>query len=178
MAIIGVIGLQGSGKTSFAVQYGRKFQMIDGQVYSNMNIQGFKNIRDYAEIPFNRKLKLLIIDEAMFSLDSRSFSSKDNKIFSRFLAYLRKINTQLIWITHFPNLIDSRLRSQTDYYVLCKKHKNQTRFIVINAFTLEQYSYKILRSPEFFKFCNYNTFDMPDIISTKKLLTLEEFNRI
>ncbi|MCG8528701.1 MAG: ATP-binding protein [Opitutales bacterium] len=178
MSIVGVIGLQGSGKTSFAVQYGRKFNSVNGQVYTNMNIHGFTEIRDFGEIPFTRDMKLLIIDEAMFSLDSRSFSSKDNKIFSRFLAYLRKINTQLMWITHFPNLIDSRLRLQTSLFILCKKYRNKTLFNVINAFTLDQYSYSINRSEDFFNYCNYNSFEMPNILSTKKLLTLEEFNKV
>jgi GTPase SAR1 family protein len=174
--IIGVVGLQGSGKSSFIVQFARKFQKLGVNIYSNMNVEGFTLIKDYADVPFDNTLKYLVIDEAMFSLDSRSFSSKDNKVFSRFLAYLRKINCGLIWATHFVDLIDVRLRQQTSLYVVMKKESNNSSFIMLDPFTFDTYRYHIPRTKEFFDFCNYNTYDMPTIIKTDKLLTLKQFN--
>lgn len=76
---LGVFGPQGSGKTTIAMLFARHFQSMDEniKIYTNINAEG-KNlvtIEDLAEIPFqNNQPKIFILDEAMFSIDSRNLS--------------------------------------------------------------------------------------------------------
>ncbi len=174
--IYGVVGLQGAGKTSFLVYIGRQFQRLGADVYTNMSVEDFVHIRDFSEIPFDRKFKILLIDEAMFSFDSRSFGSKDNKIFSRFLAYLRKQNTGLIWATHFLGLVDVRLRMQTEiYYMVKKRDERYIDVLAMNAFTSSIHSMSIEKSPRYFSYLRYDTADMPSIVTVQGLLQKNEF---
>ncbi|WP_083221568.1 ATP-binding protein [Geobacillus thermoleovorans] len=118
---IGVFGPQGSGKSFLAMVMARSLQRHYPflHIYTNMNVRGdnITTITDLSQMPLDRSFpKVLIVDEAYFTLDSRNSSSKQNRIWSRVFAFFRKANVVLtVFITHRPRMIDINIRDQLDY---------------------------------------------------------------
>ena len=124
MAKVFIAGQQGSGKTTLAIYLARKIASISKEItiYTNMNVQNdsqVKTVSDLGQIPFDRSPKILLVDEAMFTLDSRSHSSKQNKVWTRAQAFFRKANFLMVcYMTHSVDLIDNRMRQQLVFVVV------------------------------------------------------------
>lgn len=172
---LGIFGPQGSGKSFFAMVFARHLQSVDPDldIYTNMNAQG-KNIHvinDMAQIPLkDGKSKVLIVDEAYFSLNSRNSSSKHNQIWSSVFAYFRKADMVLsIFITHRPRMIDVNIREQLDYILMCRK--NPTHFDYLLMDTVSEMTTPIMlpKHEKLFEFADYDTKDFPLPISVESL---------
>lgn len=166
MSKIAIVGQQGSGKTLLGVFMSRKISNATGAViYTNMNVENnyyTKTIKDLSEVPFDRSPKILIVDEAMFVIDSRSHSSKQNKIWTRAQAFFRKANFLLVlFITHSPDLIDNRMRQQLDYVIMCRKNKQRFDYMAIDLISQKTKTFYLPKTQDIYNYANYDTFDFP-----------------
>lgn len=178
MPTLGIFGPQGSGKSFFAMVLARSLQLQDPDllIYTNMNVTGknLKVIDDLGKVPFDdNKNKVLIVDEAYFTLDSRNSSSKNNRIWSKAYALFRKSDFILtVFITHRPRMIDVNLREQMQYILMCRKNAAYFDYLLMDTLTELTTPITIPRNQELFDFANYNTKDFPLPISIQSL----EFN--
>ena len=138
-----------------------------------MNIDNTSNVHtvtDLSQIPFDRSPKILIIDEAMFTIDSRSHSSKQNKIWTRAQAFFRKANFLLVlYLTHSPDLIDNRMRQQLDYIIMCRKNKNHFDYLAFDMLTQNTKPFYLPKDRKIYEYANYDTHDIPHPISVDGL---------
>ncbi|WP_303984582.1 ATP-binding protein [Niallia circulans] len=177
MPTLGIFGPQGSGKSFFAMLLARSLQLQDKNlmIYTNMNVTGdnIQIINDLGVVPFaDNKNKVLIIDEAYFTLDSRNSSSKNNRIWSKAYALFRKSDFVLtIFITHRPRMIDVNLREQMQYYLMCRKNSKHFDYLLLDAMSLLQVPILIPKDNYLFNFANYDTKDFPLPITITSLET-------
>ena len=163
-----IVGQQGAGKSLLGMFLARKVQAISPDVitiYTNMNIQNnrtIKTVTDISQIPLNLEPKILIIDEAMFTLDSRSHSSKQNKVWTRLQAFFRKSNfLMVIFITHSIDLIDNRMRGQLDYVIMCRKNKTKFDYLAIDRITQRTKPFYLIKEKKIYDYANFDTHDFP-----------------
>lgn len=181
MVKIGVFGPQGSGKTTISMLFCRYFQNIDPNtiIYTNVNADGDKlvTIDDLAEIPFqDGKPKIFYLDEAMFTLDSRNSSSKQNKIWTKAFALFRKSDFALeLYSTHTIGMLDVRVRDQLNYIIMCRKNKTHFDYLLYDTLSKEHTPIQIPRIQEIFDYANFNTKDFPDPISVELLQKIPLF---
>lgn len=172
---IGVFGQQGGGKTFLSMLLARMFQKQypQIQIYTNINTDGenINVISDFDEIPLDpTQPKILIIDEAMFTIDSRSSSSKQNVTLTKFFAFLRKLNfVMTIFATHRYGMLDVRIRDQLDYVIMSRRNTNNFDYLCLDVTTGQQTFFQVPKTKQLFQFTNFNTLDFPNIISTEKL---------
>lgn len=175
MSRIGVFGPQGSGKTTIAMLFARHFQQLNKNItiYTNINATGdnLKVISDLAEIPFqDGKPKIFILDEAMFTIDSRNSSSKQNKVWTKALALFRKSQVILsIFITHTPSMLDVRVRDQLEFIIMARKNKTHFDYLIYEVISKMYTAMQIPRTQQVFQFANFNTNDFPNPILTEQL---------
>lgn len=163
--IIGIFGAMGSGKTALAIVLCRNQVAYTPniKIYTNIpNTPGTIHITKASQLPIDTKPKILLLDEIMFTMDSRAFSSQNNKLLSRLLAYLRKINTTLVYATHDPGMVDIRLRQHTQYAIFMKDQGEYFTFMAVDCMTEEKNIYHIYKSEEYFKYANYDTLAFAD----------------
>lgn len=115
-------GSRGKGKTLTMVKDSLKFYQRGFKVLTNLTSLKFgeKVDSDYI-LSLSRKSELfncvLVIDEIELFFDSREFSKKENKEFSKFLQQIRKRNVNILCTCQYINLIDLRIRQQLDVIV-------------------------------------------------------------
>lgn len=115
-------GSRGKGKTLTMVKDGKRYFDRGFKVYSNMKSLKFGEYVDSTFIlNINRQSQLfncvLIIDEIELFFDSREFSKKENKDFSKFLQQIRKRNVNILCTCQYVGLVDLRIRQQIDIIV-------------------------------------------------------------
>lgn len=170
-----VIGQQGSGKSLLGVYLSRTIQdrYSETTIYTNMNLDqatNVKTITDLSQIPFDRTPKILIVDEAMFTLDSRSHGSRQNKIWTRAQAFFRKANFLLVlYLTHEVGLIDNRMRGQLDYIFMCRKNKRVFDYLAIDMQTQKTKPFYLPKHEQIFNKANFDTHDFPPPITVDGL---------
>jgi len=175
MAKAMIIGPQGSGKSLLGIYWSRKIQArYPGvTIYTNMNVANeeyVKTVTDLSQIPFDREPKILIIDEAMFTLDSRAHSSKQNKIWTRAQAFFRKSNFLLVlYLTHTLDLIDNRMRAQLDYVIMCRKNRRLFEYLAFDMLTQNTKPFYLPKRNDIYDFANFDTYDFPIPISVDGL---------
>lgn len=177
---MGIFGPQGSGKSFFAMVLARRLQQIDPEldIYSNMNATGgIIRIDDLAEIPFqDGKNKILIVDEAMFTLNSRATNSKQNAVWSKAVALFRKSDfVAVIFITHRPRMIDVNIREQLDYILMCRKNQHHFDYLLYESISDLTTPIQIPKMKDIFEFANYDTKDFPLPIQVTELEKLPLF---
>lgn len=169
---LGIFGQQGAGKTFLGMLLARSFQQQHPEIilYTNVNCtgQGIKVIKDFGEIPLERDTpKILLIDEAMFTLDSRGSSSKQNVTFTKFFALLRKLNfVMTIFCTHRYGLLDVRVREQLDYVISGRRSSDVFEYLCIDVTTGAEDYFIVPKHKTVFDFANYDTLDFPNPITT------------
>lgn len=172
---IGIFGQQGAGKTFLSMLLARMIMKDHPEIilYTNVNCTGdrIKVIDDFSQIPLDRSQpKILVIDEAMFTLDSRGSSSKQNVTFTRFFALLRKLNfVMTIFATHRYGLLDVRVREQLDYVISGRKGTTLFEYLCIDVTTGEENYFIVPKHKEVFNFANYDTLDFPNPITSHGL---------
>lgn len=170
-----IVGMQGAGKTTLGIFISRRIMeyVPDCTLYTNMNIKNdnrIKTISDIGEIPLDRSPKILLIDEAMFTLDSRSHSSKNNKVWSRLQALFRKANfLKVIFMTHKLSLIDNRMRDQLDYIYMARKNKTRFEYLGIDLVTQKKKPFYLPKNQNLFTYTNFDTYDFPNPISVDSI---------
>jgi AAA+ superfamily predicted ATPase len=179
---LGMFGQQGSGKTFLSVLLARKVQKLypECTIYSNISGEDIVTISDLNEFPFDNYKeypnelpppKILIIDEAMFSISSRGSSSNINEIWSRALAMFRKNNVVLtIYATHRPSMLDVRFRDQLDSVVMCRKNKVHFDYLYVDMVTHLQKTFQVPKIDKMFQMANYATREMPMPIEVIELM--------
>lgn len=178
--IIGVFGQQGSGKSFLAVLLSRLFvrSFPELSVYTNMSVdgQGMNVISDLLDIPYDRSPKIVIVDEAMFSIDSRQSSSHVNVLWTRALAYFRKTNVCIAFFcTHRPGMLESRIREQMAYSFMCRKNPSHFDYLMIDLVSHLTKPFQVLKHPDVFAFADYDTYDFPFPIDVLKLAQDDRF---
>jgi hypothetical protein len=174
--LIGVFGPQGSGKTLLSVLLSRKFIKAtneDIKIYTNVNANGdnIEIISDLGEIPFNREPKILILDEAMFSVDSRRAGSESNVVWTKMVAFFRKLNFLMVFYnTHTPAMVDNRIRDQLAYVIMCRKSKEQFEYLMLDMISQETKPFYIPRSLELYNYASFDTYDFPNPIDVDLLI--------
>ena len=179
---LGIFGQQGSGKSFFAMYFTRVLQLQDPSlvIYTNMNVTGQNvfTISDLADLPLDDgKNKVFILDEAYFSLDSRSASSKQNRIWTKVFALFRKSDVVLsVFITHRPKMIDVNIREQLDYVLMCRKNPTQFDYLLYEADSGMTQSIMLPKDQTLYSFADYDTKDFPLPISVESLENHPLFN--
>lgn len=173
--LIGVFGPQGSGKTLVAMLFSRMLLQLENDVmiYTNVNAEGDNVIiiNDIGQIPFDRAPKILILDEAMFSIDSRRAGSESNVVWMRMTALFRKLNFLMVFYnTHTPNMIDNRVRDQLAYIIMCRKSKIQFEYLMLDMVSQLTKPFYMLRSQALYDFTNFDTYDFPNPIDIDILI--------
>lgn len=173
---LGIFGPQGSGKSFFAMTFARSLSAMDKDlmIYTNMNVKGHNLvvIDDLGQVPLDDgKNKILIVDEAYFSLDSRNANSKQNSVWTKAFALFRKADVVLtVFITHRPRMIDVNIREQLDLILMCRKNTTHFDYLLMDTITELTKSIIIPKTKEAFDFANYNTKDFPFPISVDSLV--------
>lgn len=130
-------GEKRSGKTlsMIAKTYNdiKKFSFIP-MIYTNINLnpkyfKNFKKITKEDIINFHRngeilKYSLFLLDEMHIVCDSREFMSKNNKALAYFIGQIGKRKNILRGNTHFPNLLDYRIRQYAEKIIHIEKGFN------------------------------------------------------
>lgn len=172
---LGIFGPQGSGKSLFAMIFSRHLAELDPElnIYTNMNVTG-KNIfiiDDLGKVPLNdKKNKVLIVDEAYFTLDSRNSNSKQNRIWSKAFALFRKSDFVLtIFITHRPRMIDVNIREQLDYILMCRKNPTHFDYLLMDTISELTAPITIPKIQDIYNYADYDTKDFPLPISVDSL---------
>lgn len=181
MTMMAVLGLQGTGKSTLSILFARIIQShafrTFGQyvpIYTNMNAEGDINIiSDLGEIPYDKKPKILIIDEAMFTVDSRNSSSHENREWTRAVAFFRKNQHLLtIFATHEISMVDVRIKGQLSYIIMCRKNKKYFEYLMIDTVAYLTKYFVVPKTPQLFDYCDFDTTDFPNPISTDLLTEL------
>lgn len=126
--IVVFIGNLGSGKTLSMTKFLYADFLKGKRIMANYGLKF-----PYEKIDFNKAYELLQdedlkrvsigVDEAHIFLDSRSSSTKKNKLISYFLLQTRKRSINLYLTTQYFNQVDKRLRQVTDKLIICSKIK-------------------------------------------------------
>jgi hypothetical protein len=178
---LGIFGPQGSGKSFFAMVLARQLAELDPDlfIYTNMNVIGHNLvvIDDLGSLPLNdRKNKILIVDEAYFSLDSRNSNSKQNSIWTKAFALFRKSDVVLtIFITHRPRMLDVIIREQLDMVLMCRKNPSTFDYLLMDCLTEDTTSMQLPKIKQLFDYADYDTKDFPYPISVDSLIDNKMF---
>ena len=127
------IGEKRSGKTLGMT--GETYEMIkdrpDIKVFANyhLNKKYFPNSmmitqRDMANFYLSKqefKNAIFLIDEIQIFMDARKFAKKENQNLGYFLGQMGKRGNIFRGTTHFPNLIDLRLRAYCERWIYIRK---------------------------------------------------------
>jgi ABC-type dipeptide/oligopeptide/nickel transport system ATPase component len=173
---LGIFGPQGSGKSYFAMVLARLLASMDSAVmiYTNMNVTGHNIvvIDDLGMVPLDDHInKILIVDEAYYSLDSRNSNSKQNSIWTKCFALFRKGDVVLsIFITHRPRMLDVNIREQLDMILMCRKNKVHFDYLLMDMITEQLKSIHLPKTKQMFDYADFDTKDMPYPITVDSLV--------
>jgi ABC-type dipeptide/oligopeptide/nickel transport system ATPase component len=173
---LGIFGPQGSGKSYFAMVLARLLASMDSNVmiYTNMNVEGHNIvvIDDLGMVPLEDHVnKILIVDEAYYSLDSRNSNSKQNSIWTKCFALFRKGDVVLsIFITHRPRMLDVNIREQLDMILMCRKNKVHFDYLLMDMITEQLKSIHLPKTKQMFDYADFDTKDMPYPITVDSLV--------
>lgn len=115
---------------------------------------------------------VIALDEIHIVLDSRSGMAATNKIISFWLNQTRKMKVKLFYTTQHAHQIDKRLRSATDFYVMCDGFKinkeGKEYFVCYNEITDgDFYKKDLFVGNEYFKY--YDTSEVIKFIDRAAL---------
>jgi hypothetical protein len=122
MAVRGIVGDIGCGKTILMTYYGYKCYEAGYRIYSNYDLKypyiPIDKIRDLNELEQGQNL--ILMDEAWITADSRKSSTYTNIMLSRAVLQSRKNKADLIYTTQYINQIDIRIRQITHEFIIPK----------------------------------------------------------
>lgn len=129
-------GARGRGKTLTMVKDAFRMHLSGYSVFSNMSLKFGSRVSPDEVLSLNRESALkhcvLVLDELQLFFDSRNFTKPQNKDFSNFIQQIRKRDIHILYTTQYVNLVDLRIRQQTDIVAFPK-------FDIIRGFCLVDY---------------------------------------
>jgi len=169
--IVGAYGYQRSGKTLIAYMLADEYYHKGCEVYTNMEVEGWKKINSLTDIPFNYKPKVLLLDEVYYFMDSRNW--KNNTDASIFFNTIGKQNILLLLTAISPDMVEMRLREQHNYMFLVKSDKYFIYYKLLDVVRKKEREFILPKSEELFKKLRYNTNQIPDLVDC----SLKDFAR-
>lgn len=122
--LIGIIGDRGAGKTCLMtallyIDYANGHKIVANY---HLNFPSkYMTFEQVADLPPNIKNATLGFDELGIGADSREFFKKRNSGIGKLITQIRKRNCLLYYTVQRLNLIDKRVRQQTDKFILMEK---------------------------------------------------------
>src|SRR5690606_13182545 len=138
----------------------RKSKKIE--VYTNMDVSGWKKIKSLDDLLLDYKPKILVLDEVYYFLDSRNW--KDNTAPSLFFNTIGKQNILLMITAISPEMVEKRIREQLNYVALCKGDSNYINIKLLDVIRNKAKVIRIKKSEELFSKIRYNTLQVPDYV--------------
>lgn len=163
--ICGFFGYQRSGKTLMAYLLATSFNKIGMNVYTNMNVSGWITIKSLNDIPLDYKPKVLLLDECYYFLDSRNWSN--NTSASIFMNTIGKQSILLLYTSITPEMIDKRLREQSNYIFMAKKSETYISYKMFDCIRQKSRLFKIDTVNFDWSQVKYNTLEVPDYIEVQ-----------
>lgn len=123
--IVGHVGNQGAGKTLGSVMWAYYFSFLTGApIVTNVEMSiyhlHFFDWHDMVELaPDN---SIILFDEIDTAIDSRNFKSTDQIAFTHWFKQLRKRGITFFYNCQRLDMVEMRVRKQTDYVVMCRKN--------------------------------------------------------
>ncbi len=176
--IVGIIGKRGCGKTITMAK--TVVDMLDKgkTIYTNFHInkKGIKkkyhnkiNLLDSAFFKNYKDFKLyncaLFLDEIYVYIDSRTSSSKRNRLWSYFINQTRKRDVDLYFTTQFFRQVELRLRENTEYFIFPQIIKQANSILIYNKIYSYGDSLKRIGNERFIGNDYFNVYDTDEIIS-------------
>lgn len=162
--IIGAYGYQRSGKTLIAYLIAEKYRALGCKVYSNMIVKEWTTIKSLNEIPLDYKPKVLLLDELYYFMDSRQF--QNNAKSSIFFTTIGKQNILFIYTAINPDMIEKRIREQTNYMYIVKPNKDFIYYKIIDVQRSKEKVHILEKSAKLFESVKYDTQQIPEYIDT------------
>ncbi len=131
--VIGIIGNRGSGKTCLMTSLLYIDYNLQHKIIANYHLKFpciYMSFPQIAELPEEMTGATLGFDELGIGADSRQFFSKRNNNIGKLITQIRKRKCLLYYTVQRLNLIDKRIRQQTDRYILMEASPNPGRFIM------------------------------------------------
>ena len=133
MEVVGIIGDRGAGKTCLMtallyIDYRLGFPIVANYSLNfKANYMGFAKV---ATLPESLRGTTIGIDELGIGADSREFFKKRNSDIAKLITQLRKRQCLFYYTVQRLNLIDKRIRQQTDKYILMEATNTEGIFIM------------------------------------------------
>lgn len=164
--ILGCYGFQRSGKTFIAALISTILkEKYNIEVYSNITSPDFIHITSLTELPFNNEPKIVLIDEAYMSMDSRDWGK--NTSITKFFNTIGKQNILFIITAPFPDMIEMRVRKQQNYVIFSKYDEKFLHYKIVDMQRQKEKIFAIQKCPEIFNRVKYDTLECPDIVEMK-----------
>ncbi len=176
--IVGIIGKRGCGKTITMAKTVKDMLKKGKIIYTNFHInkkaidkkyhknihlldsEFFKNYKD-----FKLYNCALFLDEIYVYIDSRTSSSKRNRLWSYFINQTRKRDVDLYYTTQFFRQVELRLRENTEYFIYPQLIKQGNTTIVYNKIYSYGDTLKKIGNERFVANDYFNVYDTDEIIS-------------
>lgn len=128
---IAFVGAKGSGKTLCMSYLGHIFsKTLNINLFANYHLRGAVKINNLNEL-YNVKNGIFCFTEAHQLLDSRQFYKKENIEITHWYLMTRKFKINFFYDTQDYSQVDSRIRQNTDYIVLCHEKQNSFYYVMI-----------------------------------------------
>lgn len=160
--ICGFYGFQRSGKTLLAVMIAESYRRKGVKVYTNMDIARFIKIKSLNELPDDKDPKILLLDEAYYFLDSRSWEKNTKS--SIFFNTLGKQNVLFLFTAISPDMIDMRIRKQQNYVFIAKGFEKAISYKVLDIQRQRRRLFVISKTEDVYKYVQYQTLEVPDYV--------------
>lgn len=161
-AIVGVLGLQRSGKTLYSYLLVKMLKERYGvPVYTNIYApaDGFHWINSLEDFPLDTTPKVLFIDEVYNGTDAQDF--RKLKDISIFINTIGKQNCLFVYTCIDPSTVYNRLRNQTNLVVCVKSDPNFIHYRIVNVSKNTHSDFSLLKSSELFENVYYDTQFIP-----------------
>lgn len=131
--VIGIIGDRGAGKTCLMTGLLYIDYELGNKIICNYTVKfpaTYMPFSKVAELPESLAGATLGFDELGIGADSRQFFAKRNNNIGKLITQIRKRKCLLYYTVQRLNLIDKRVRQQTDYFILMEKTPIAGKFVL------------------------------------------------
>lgn len=175
--IVGIIGKRGCGKTLTMAKTVIDMLKKGKTIYTNFHLN-----KKYIDKKYHKKIHLLdneffknykdfklyncalFIDEIYVYIDSRTSSSKRNRLWSYFINQTRKRDVDLYYTTQFFRQVELRLRENTEIFIYPQIIKQDTTTIVSDVIYSYENTLKRIGVERFVGNDYFNVYDTDEII--------------
>lgn len=164
--VIGIIGDRGAGKTCVMTALLYTDYITGYPVICNYHVKfpaTYMSFSKIATLPPELEKSTMGFDELGIGADSRNFFSKRNNNIGKLITQLRKRKCLLYYTVQRFNLVDKRIRQQTDKFIFMEKTDRKGKFIfrMVDAVTQELTHKSVFKGYKFFDL--YDTYEIIDL---------------